>query len=256
MQPEPYRSSEFRFYEELNDFLPPEQRRVSFRHRFRGTPSVKDRIEALGIPHTEVDLILVNGASVDFSRKLQGGERVAVYPVFETLDITSVTQLRPEPLRVTRFVLDVHLGRLANYLRLLGFDCLYRNDLGDEEIICLALAQQRIVLTRDIGLLKDGRVTHGAFLHATRPLEQVREVIRRFQLEQAISPFTRCSRCNGTLEPAPDEALDTLVPPWIRHSYDSFSRCRRCGQVYWPGDHYQRLRQRFRAIGIELDSSP
>jgi len=117
-----------RFYEELNDFLPLERRKVDFSHEFQRRASIKDLIEALGVPHTEVDLILVNGASVDFSYIVRDGDRISVYPMFEAFDIQMVSRVRPQPLRVIRFVLDVHLGKLARYLRLLGFDTLYRND--------------------------------------------------------------------------------------------------------------------------------
>src|SRR5688572_2235611 len=148
------RTCEFRFYEELNDFLPRERRKRSFEHAFDGTPSVKDRIESLGVPHTEVDLILVDGEPVDFAHRLRGGERVAVYPMFERFDVAGLTRVRAEPLRDPKFVLDVHLGRLAAFLRVLGFDCVYFNDLHDDEIVRIARAERRIVLTRDIGLLK------------------------------------------------------------------------------------------------------
>lgn len=247
------RVSQFRFYEELNDFLPPEWRKVAFAHAFDGTPTVKDRIESLGVPHTEVDLVLVDGESVDFSHRLHGGERVAVYPVFEGFDIGPVTRLRPEPLRDTRFVLDVHLGRLTAYLRLLGFDCAYRNDFADEQLICIARAERRIMLTRDTGLLKDGRVTHGAFVHATRPIRQVREVLDRFQLEDRIRPFTRCMRCNGGIEWVSKESVGAEVPASVRRDFDRFSRCAVCGKVYWRGSHFDRLRAHFEKIGIELD---
>ena len=124
---------EFRFYEELNDYLRPEQRKRSITREIAGTPSVKDAIEALGVPHTEIDLILVDGRSVRFDRRLRGGERVAVYPEFERFDITPIHRLRPRPLRNPRFVADVHLGTLARYLRLLGFDTLYGNEVGNDD---------------------------------------------------------------------------------------------------------------------------
>ena len=134
----------FRFYEELNDFLPAERRKVAFVHEFVGTPSVKDTIEAIGVPHTEIDLILVDGRSVGFGHRLAGGERVAVYPMFEGLDIAPVQRPRPRPLREPRFVLDVHLGTLARYLRLLGFDAIWRNDLDDQAIIDMAGREQTV----------------------------------------------------------------------------------------------------------------
>lgn len=150
-----------RFYEELNDFLPPERRKVCFNHDFQRRASIKDVIEALGVPHTEIELLLVNGDSVDFSYIVQHGDRISVYPLFESFDVQPLIRVRLRPLRTTRFVLDVHLGKLARYLRLLGFDTLYRNDYDDAELASLASAEQRILLTRDRDLLKRAMVTHG-----------------------------------------------------------------------------------------------
>ncbi len=243
----------FRFYEELNDFLPPKLRRRAFEHRFDGTPSVKDRIESLGVPHTEVDLILVDGESEDFSCRLRGGERVAVYPVFERLDISPINRLRPRPLRDPRFVLDVHLGRLAAYLRLLGFDCVWQREMADERIIERSLAEHRIILTRDVGLLKDGRVTHGAFVHATRPLEQLAEIVERFQLENSFEPWTRCMRCNEPLATVAASALPAdALPEDVRERFDHLRRCPGCGRVYWPGSHTERMHERLSTVGIRL----
>ena len=243
----------FRFYAELNDFLAPERRHHSFEHSFDGTPSIKDRIESLGVPHTEVDLVLIDGAPVDFGHLLRGGERVAVYPVFEAFDIKPVSRLRPRPLREPRFILDVHLGRLAGYLRALGFDSLYANDFSDEHIIATALAEHRIILTRDTGILKDGRVTHGRFVHATEPLKQAREIVDRFQLAGLFAPFTRCIRCNGRIRPVATDSLEPdSVPAGVREDFDTFTRCSKCGRIYWPGSHFDRLRKRFRSVGIEI----
>lgn len=247
------RSCDFRFYEELNDFLAPRLRRRAFEHRFDGTPSVKDRIEALGVPHTEVDLILVDGESVDFSHHLHGGERVAVYPVFERLDISPLNRLRPRPLRDPRFVLDVHLARLAAYLRLLGFDCRHDPGLQDERIIEISLAEHRIILTRDVGLLKDGRVTHGAFVYDTRPLKQLAEVIERFQLARLFEPWTRCMVCNELLETtAVSELPGDAAPGDVRERFDRVRRCPGCERVYWPGSHTERVRRRLHEVGVEV----
>lgn len=245
--------AEFRFYEELNRFLPPDRRKRGFAHGFDGTPAVKDPIEALGVPHTEVDLILVDGVSVPFTHRLRGGERVAVYPVFERFELADACRLRPRPLREPRFVLDVHLGRLANYLRLLGFDTLYRNDFDDDELLAISHAEHRTVLTRDTGLLKRARLTHGAFVHATDPRLQLREVIDRFQLESRIAPYTRCARCNGIIERLDDDAAAavplTSLATRPRHG---LSRCAGCGQVYWRGSHPDRLRRRLAEVGIAI----
>jgi uncharacterized protein len=243
---------EFRFYEELNAFLAPDRRKRSFTYRFDGTPAVKDPIEALGVPHTEVDLILVDGEPAAFQHRLRGGERVAVYPEFECFELDGFSRLRPRPLREPRFVLDVHLGRLASYLRLLGFDCLYRNDYRDTDLLAISHAEHRIVLSRDTALLKHAALSHGAFIRAQEPLRQLREVVDRFQLERRIDLFSRCGRCNGTLEALSPEAAQPLVPPTVAGLHVDFSRCRQCGQVYWPGTHLPRLRQRLADVGIAI----
>jgi hypothetical protein len=246
------RQCEFRFYEELNDFLAPSLRRRSFVHAFDDTPSVKDRIESLGVPHTEVDLILIDGEPVPFTRRLQGGERVAVYPVFECFDVSGFAALRRHPLREPRFVLDVHLGRLASYLRLLGFDCLYRNDYEDDELIAISHREHRTVLTRDTGLLKRAELTHGAFVHATDPRRQLREVLDRFQLEALVAPFTRCARCNASVERVPAGTVAD-APSGIARDKTEFSRCTGCGQLYWRGSHPSRLQRRLAEVGVDVD---
>ncbi|MDR0182550.1 Mut7-C RNAse domain-containing protein [Lysobacter arvi] len=201
---------EFRFYEELGDFLAPNRRKRSFLHAFDGTPSVKDRIESLGVPHTEVDLILVDGEPVPFSHRLTGGERVAVYPTFERFELGQANRLRPAPLREPRFVLDVHLGRLASYLRLLGFDTLYRNDYEDDELEAISRSQHRILLSRDTGLLKRSAVTHGAFLHATDP---------RRQLCAKCSTVSNSMRASRRSRAAP--AATASSAPWTQRRCDA-----------------------------------
>lgn len=234
-------SATFRFYEELNDFLPTDLRKRSFIHRFFGTPTVKDCIESIGVPHTEVDLILVNAESVGFDHHLRDLDRVAVYPVFEGLDITGATRLRDRPLRRTRFILDVHLGKLARELRLFGFDSLYRNDFRDAEIVAIALKEKRVVLTRDLGILKNRAVTHGYWLRSQNPQAQLEEVIVRFDLRAAMRPLTRCLACNGSLAPCSKESVLDLLPTETAKRYEEFSRCGSCGKVYWKGSHYRKL---------------
>jgi uncharacterized protein len=232
---------EFRFYEELNDFLPPARRKRSFVYEFRGTPAVKDAIEALGVPHTEVDLVLVNGASVRFSHKLRGGERVAVYPVFERLDVSPITRLRPKPLRTPRFVADVHLGTLARHLRLLGFDTAYDNRANDADLARRSVEERRILLTRDIGLLKHRILTHAHYVRATDPARQLDEVVKALDLRARIKPFSRCMRCNGRLRRVPKRTVAGKLPARVRERVRAVSRCAGCGQLYWPGTHFDRL---------------
>lgn len=210
---------------------------------FTGKRTIKDIIEALGIPHTEVDLILANGESVDFNYYPQADDYISIYPIFETLDIHKVTRLRPRPLRDPKFILDVHLGTLSRYLRLAGFDSYYRNDLEDQEIINISLRDNRIILTRDLPLLKNGRVTHGYFVRETNPKKQFIEVTQRFHLQKQLKPFTRCLDCNGIIQPVDKEQVkEDLQVNTLKYTSE-FYRCSECGKVYWKGSHYQRLKR-------------
>lgn len=239
----PQSTAEFRFYEELNDFLAPRLRKTAFALGIDRGRSVKDAIQSAGVPHTQVDLILVDGVSVDFGHVLRGGERVAVYPVFERLDIAPLQHLRAAPLRDPRFVIDTHLGKLARHLRLAGFDCLWRNDFADEQIVALAVAEQRIVLTRDCNLLKRRAVERGHFVHAIDAELQLGEVIRVFQLEATLRPFSRCRECNVVLEDVAKAEVAARLPDKVREYYDRFRRCPGCDRIYWQGTHYERLRR-------------
>jgi uncharacterized protein len=243
---------EVRAYAELNDFLAPAARGTTVCRPFRGHQTVKDVIEALGIPHTEVDLILADGQSVGFSYRPSSGVRLAVYPVFESLDIAPVGRLRPTALREPRFVVDVNLGRLARLLRLVGFDVQYDRRLDDDALADVSDEEHRIVLTRDRRLLQRQKVTHGLFVRADRPFDQIVDVLRRLDLGRRLAPFTRCLRCGGLLtEVTKADVLDHLEP-LTRVHYNDFARCEGCGQVYWNGSHHRRLDQLVETIVGEL----
>ena len=230
-----------RFYEELNDFLPEERRKVEFAHAFEGRRSVKDLVESLGVPHTEIEVILVNGESVGFDHIVGDGDRVSVYPMFEALDVTPVLRLRERPLRDPRFALDVSLGALTRYLRLCGFDAWYRNDAGDDYLASLAASDRRILLTRDRELLKRRIVTHGYFVRARRPREQLTEVCSRLDLAGLFRPFRRCIRCNGELRRVEKaQVLDRLEVDTRRY-FDEFHECVSCCRIYWRGSHVRRM---------------
>lgn len=243
----------FRFYAELNDFLPRDQRYQNFAVSFAGHESVKHILETLGVPHTEVDLILINGESVPFDHHVREGDRVSVYPMFETLDISPVTEVRPEPLREPKFVLDNHLGKLAGYLRLLGFDTRYQNDYQDPELAAISGAEDRILLTRDRGLLKRKEVTHGYCVRADHPEEQIVEVLRRFDIADMAEPYSRCARCNGKLGSVPKKKVLDQLEPLTKKYYHQFMQCERCHQVYWEGSHFQELNDFLRHVVQEAN---
>ncbi len=234
---------QLRFYEELNDFIDPSLRKAQFDYAFNRRASVKDVIESVGVPHTEVELILVNGSSVDFSYIVQDKDFISVYPMFESFDVTQLLRLRPKPLRRIRFVVDSNLGRLARYLRLLGFDCLYRNDYSDKAVAIISSTEHRAVLTRDRRLLQRKIITHGYFVRACQPTLQLKEVLKRFDLYGSVSAFSRCTRCNGNLQIVSKLAIEHRLEPLTMKYFDRFRMCSNCQQIYWQGSHYKHALQ-------------
>ena len=230
-----------RFYEELNDFLPEKKKKKRFEHNFIDRTSVKDLIEALGVPHTEIDLILVNSKSVGFEYIINDEDDISVYPVFESLDISDVQHLRPKPLRNPIFIADVHLGKLARYLRMLGFDVFYRNDLSDDEIVKLSSKERRAILTRDIGILKRREVTHGYFIRSDSVEKQTEEVVNRFDLQKSIKEFTRCLECNSELSKIEKVKIIQRLPPKVAASQNEFFICPECQKLFWRGTHHQKM---------------
>jgi len=232
-----------RFYEELNQFLPKERKKRSFSVDVPPGSTTKAVIENLGVPHTEVDLVLVNGESADFSRQLIEGDRLSVYPVFESWDIGPVSRVRSAPLREIRFSADVHLGKLARLLRMMGFDTAYGNDRGDELIVSAARAERRIVLSRDRGLLKRRAVTHGYLVRSLAPRAQLAEVLTRFDLAGQVRMFGRCMACNTALARVSRVSVLDHLPPAVAETCTEFSRCPGCGRVFWRGTHWEGMKK-------------
>lgn len=232
----------FRFYAELNDFLPLARRYREFAVRCARAATSKHMIEALGVPHTEVELILINGESVGFDCLLRDADRVAVYPRFETFDITLLLRVRERPLRTPKFVADAHLGGLARLMRMAGFDTLYDNAFDDVEITEIARREARIVLTRDRELLKRRDINHGCFVRTLQPQQQLREIIERLDLAGQLRPFSLCLVCNAPLLAVDKASVLDSLPPSVRAHQEKFTRCPQCQRVYWPGSHWQRMR--------------
>lgn len=235
------KTAHIRFYEELNDFLPAAKRKRRFEVNFTGSPGIKDLIESQGIPHTEIDLILVNGKSVAFKYKVSNGDNISVYPEFESFDIGKVQRLRKKPLRRPKFILDVHLGTLARYMRMCGFDVEYRNDYRDDEIIKISLEEKRAILTRDIGILKNGKVMRGYWVRNTNPVMQAEEVITRFDLRSEIKEFTRCITCNGKLKSIKKKSIEEQLPAKVKQMHENYFICTTCSKIYWRGTHVVKM---------------
>ena len=232
----------FRFYGELNDFLAAPHRQSALPYRFWGQPAVKDAIEAIGVPHPEVFYLQNTDGPISFGHALSDGNRISVYPQMRTVR-PDAGWLHPTPPTPPRFVLDGHLGQLARYLRMLGLDTRYQNDWNDATLAQIADDEVRILLTRDLGLLKRSRIVHGAFVRATDPGEQVRETLQRFELGEHLAPLTRCLDCNGTIKPIDKTKVCDDLPPQTRRHFDTFFQCTRCEQVYWKGSHYEHMQQ-------------
>lgn len=221
-----------------------------------GAPrSVKDVIESAGVPHPEIALLLVDGASVDFAHLVRGGERITAYPAFHNIDVAAVSRVAP-PSPAPRFVCDVHLGKLARRLRLLGFDTWYRTDADDDQLASVAAGSERIMLTRDRELLMRKVITHGYCPRSNDADAQTAEVLHRFGLLDALEPLSRCARCNGLLAPVDKDRVWELLPPRTRVEHDRFVQCERCAQVYWPGSHTVRIADFVAALRTSVHDVP
>ncbi len=223
-----------RFHAELEDFLPPSRRGKPLEIAFRGPQTVKHLVEAAGVPHVEIGAVRAQGQALPLGTVPPDGIRLEVFP-------RAPRERWPADLPSPRFALDGHLGRLASYLRLLGFDTAYRNEIDDADLAAQAVAEGRVVLTRDQDLLKRKALRYGYWVRATDPRAQVAEVLERFDIAALVQPFTRCPRCNGLLAPVPKAEVLAQLEPLTRRYYDTFYRCQACGQVYWRGSHFDRI---------------
>jgi uncharacterized protein with PIN domain len=238
----------FRFYEELNDFLPENRRKTDFEAPLKGTRSIKDMIESLGVPHTEVDLILVNNRSVDFRYILQDRDRVSVYPVFELLNITGITRLRNIPLRRNRFIADINIGNIVKYMRVLGLDVYHDSFLSNRDIIEISNNKKRIILTQNKKLLKFKDVSHGMFIRPGTTIEQIRRIIEYLDIKNDIKPFSRCLRCNTQLSTVQKNKILGRIPPKTKECCHEYGQCPSCDKIYWKGTHFMKMEKVVRQI--------
>ncbi|MCK9421496.1 MAG: Mut7-C ubiquitin/RNAse domain-containing protein [Bacteroidales bacterium] len=231
-----------RFYEELNDFLPPLKRKVVYPVHFKDSPSIKSIIESEGIPHTEVDLILINGNAVSFKEKVNPDDQISVYPVFESFDISPINVIRLKPLRDPKFVLDVHLGKLARYLRMLGFDSVYDYRYNTDEILRISILEKRAILTRNRKLLMKKELEMGYWVRSEMSFNQVSEIIQRFDLKNQIRLFSICTICNGRLQPVEKETVMNQHPGFKFYPGTAFYQCNDCLHTFWYGTHCERFK--------------
>lgn len=234
-------TANFRFYGGLNDFIAPSRRQRAFDSRCARAATVKHMIEALGVPHTEVALVLIGGESCSLDTMLCEGDRVAAFPKFESFDIAGLSRiaaLLPGP---PRFMADAHLGGLARMLRMAGFDTLYENEATDGEIAAIAEQEGRLVLTRDRELLKRRNVAHGCYVRSLKAEDQLREIVGRLDLAPQFRPFTLCLHCNAPLREVSKETVLASLPPAVRAEHTRFQSCDVCRRVFWQGSHWKRM---------------
>lgn len=230
-----------RFYEELIHFLRKEFSNTVLTKALDHRTTAKDIIESFGVPHTEVDLILVNGTSVDFNYHVDDGDSIDVYPISDSADSSGGLHLQERTLPAARFVADVHLGKLVRKMRILGIDVSYRNDFSDEELLEICQKESRALLTMDRYLLMHNVVRHGYLVRSHNPADQIFEVVRRFTLINELKPFTRCPTCNGLLRPVPKSEVLEQLEPKTKIYFDVFVCCEVCGKIFWEGSHFERL---------------
>lgn len=254
----------FSFHEELNDFLPRERRGRTFASECARRATTKHMIEALGVPHTEVEAVLVNGEQSGFDRVLQDGDRVSVYPRFEVMEVphggvqeagAALERLRERPRARMRFVADAHLGGLARLLRMAGFDTLYDNHYHDDDIEDIAHDDDRVVLTRDRELLKRRTILHGCYIHSLNPPDQLRELFERLDLAQGARPFSLCLHCNAPLRAVDKASVLERLPASVREEHHEFTSCERCQRIYWKGSHYRRMNALLSALARSDDAA-
>lgn len=228
-------------HDELNDFLPENQRGKVIICTTNDNPSVKHLIESQGIPHPEIGQILVNNVPVDFNYQVRSGDSIEVFPASPQLDRLSGLYSGGDMTIQPCFILDNHLGKLAIYLRIFGFDANYRNDFQDNELAQITSDTDRILLTRDRRLLMRKTIRFGYWVRSLEPQTQLIEIISRFGLKEFVTPFNRCLRCNASLESVSKEAIIDRLEPLTKRYFKEFRICPNCDRIYWKGSHYERM---------------
>ena len=238
------------FHGDLGFFLRRRSAQLTIERQLGERTSVKDVVESCGVPHPEVDLILVGDQPVDFAYVLDRDAAIDIHPVGSEITLFPGNRLQVKEIK--KFVADGHLGKLIRYLRLLGIDVAYDSVAEDRQLLELAGAEDRALLTRDRRLLMHAIVRHGYYLRSQDSLEQTIEVLRRFQL-LTLAPFTRCLRCNAVLKSVQKADVIERLEPLTKIYYEQFRNCTGCGQIYWSGSHFGKLQKRVELIRSRLE---
>lgn len=202
--------------------------------------SIKDFIEALGVPHPEIQRLTVNCREKDFGYLVEAADRIEVFPFVSPVDPTIATALRP-PVGKISFAVDANVGKLARLLRMTGFDTFHEPQLDDDKLAEKSRREGRIILTRDRALLKRNAVVHGRLIRNSQPAAQLREIISLYDLRDRIKPFSRCLCCNEILQPVAKKDILARLEPLTRKYFDDFHKCPACARLYWPGSHRENM---------------
>lgn len=237
-----------RFYEELNEFIPEEKRKIRFSHTIPFRTSVKDLIESFNIPHTQVNMIIVNDEQRNFSYLVHDNDRISVYPFFHTFNVSSISKIHQKIPNKIRFIADQHLGKLARNLRMCGLDTEFNKHFHEVELVKRANKEERILLTKDHNILKRNDLSFGYFVYASDPEEQLEEVLLQFKLKNEIHFLSRCLECNALLTPIEKSKVENRLPDKVRALHNEFTYCNQCDKIYWQGTHYQKMKQKINTI--------
>ena len=242
------------FWGNLKELLRPQFRGLSrIEYQLARQASVKDIIEACGVPHTEIGRLTVAGREIPFSWPGANSDTLDVYPLRAPVDVASPTLLRPEVLATIAFAVDMNVGKLATLLRMAGFDTFYSNDISDPDLIGVALREKRILLSKDTNLLKRKEVVFGYLVREIHPEKQLAEIVHLYGIKEQFRPLSRCLRCNGVLQPVGKQQVLDQLEPLTKKYYDSFRRCQGCGKIYWPGSHRDKMLQVLNRYGDYRD---
>lgn len=233
-------SANFRFFDDINFFLNKEQQNIDINYSFDGNPSVKDCIEAIGVPHTEVEAICINNIYSNFNKKINNNDSINVYSYNSNIDLSNIIELRPK-IKEYKFIVDANVGKVAKNLRMFGFDTYYDFDLPDKEIVNLAEREERIILSRDWGLLKRKNAIWGYYPRSQTTDEQLSEIIKRFNLYDKFNPLSLCLECNGKINKIDKGEAQSNLDEGVLRDYDEFYKCNTCNKFFWKGSHYDKM---------------
>lgn len=216
--------------------------------------SIKDIIEALHIPHTEISSIFQNDTEISFSHIPEAGERIFLHSFSHGTDVTQPSLLRPDPLPITSFIVDINVGKLARLLRMSGIDTVYDPQWQEKDIAEMAAADRRILLSRNRDLLRRKCILWGHLVRAEQPEKQLAEVMTLFGLRDAIQPFSRCLQCNALLQPVGKSTILHRLEPLTRKYYRKFHVCPDCEQIFWRGSHHKRMEELIERVHHSLNN--